>query len=116
MAKFNKLQEDFIDQIKEKVKETRGRIAYRFDPPRFDHHEVPDPSFFYRRPVLVNVPHLQWPDIELICDSNDCNGRLKPWVWNTNYRILQGLSEPIALLQYQHPALSTLLSTMCLCC
>jgi hypothetical protein len=103
---INNIQLNFIKNIKEKYtrKLTTDIISY---PQNTHDQKKPNRELFYIKPLIICVPHLQFPNLTLpTCDSKNkneiiCNGIMKPYGW-TDPRYIHDIDGGVSFIQFRY--------------
>ena len=100
----NKLQEKFIKEISNQIAGNKSseQVPFIKYPKEHVYTERPDVENFYLKPVIICIPHKQFPRISILCPV--CRQNFKPLCWPTNpiARSIHGLRQSLYILQYRY--------------
>ncbi len=104
MSSINDLQTDWIKEIRKNVTDSQNAHSIPFIkyPKDYSFGERPMLENFYLKPVVISVPHKQFPGLILKCKV--CDAIFKPLGWPTNpvARYMHGLNYGSYILQYRY--------------
>ena len=101
---INQIQIDFIKEIQKDINHSQSAASIPFIkyPKDYTFRERPVVTKFFLKPVVIMVPHKQFPGISMNCLQ--CNDTYKPVGWPTNpvARYMHGLNYGSYILQYRY--------------
>ena len=104
MTVINQIQIDFIKEIQKDINYSQSAASIPFIkyPKDYTFGERPVVTKFFLKPVVIMVPHKQFPGICMNCLQ--CNDTYKPVGWPTNHvaRYMHGLNYGSYILQYRY--------------
>ena len=114
-GRLNKVQQNYIKECHKQAKDSYNFSSQRSDEtltvdiwykPSY-HVNYKSPNFnvshFYKKPVLLCVPHMQFKNADLRCPRDDCIGAtVVPNAWSSSYRYVHDINEGIYLSQYMY--------------
>jgi hypothetical protein len=114
-GRLNKVQQNYIKECHKQAKDSYNFSSQRSDEtltvdiwykPSY-HVNYKSPNFnvshFYKKPVLLCVPHMQFKNADLRCPRDDCIGAtVVPNAWCSSYRYVHDINEGIYLSQYMY--------------
>ena len=108
MSVISDIQNEFVNRIKMIFKDNKEskklQVIYKPECNNIGDINInrPNMDLYYLKPVIVVVPHRQYPSIVSLCPT--CNTAYKPHGWNNNpaARYVHGLKSSSYLLQYRY--------------
>lgn len=102
MITVNKIQEDWIADVKKKIDlAVRTPVSFLFYPPEYYGTGAPNVANWYKKPILACVPHKNFPDLSFNCEFCD-EGSYQPNGWAGNIRYIHDLHSGVNILQYRY--------------
>lgn len=107
--KLSAAQLNFIEQIKKEINalvHNGEKPPVWFYPPNvLAKGKVPLPQPYWVKPVVVWIPHYQFPDAILRCpcgSESPCDGIVRPKGYPSDFRYVHDMNSGVYLLQYQY--------------
>ena len=103
VRKPNETQKSFILQVKQNaVNLNLTEIVHYPSRPIVSSSRRPVVEDWYKKPVVLCAPHLQFQEINISCDEAGCSGHFKSDGWGDNDRYLHGLHGGCYLVQARY--------------
>ena len=107
-GRLNNIQKDYIKECQKRAKDLYlkrdvSTVDIWYKPSYHMNYKSPkfNVSHFYKKPVLLCVPHMQFKNADLRCPRDDCIGAtVVPNAWSSSYRYVHDINEGIYLSQY----------------